>query len=679
MSTHQLIPSKPTAATLRSFIPLRGGLLQRKCACGGTPGPTGECEQCRKTRLQRKAQDLETSAQPSTFDSRSSKVPPIVLEVLRTPGQPLDATTRAFMEPRFGRDFSHVPVRTSELQLSSSSLTVGPADDHYEQEADQLAARVMRFSRSGAMSDAAQPFDFGHVRVHTGPEASASAAAINAVAYTVGHDIVFGAGHYAPHTLAGQRVLAHELTHVIQQSASDASGRIQRLTAAEKKEDLKSKRLKNDARLQRAFDNSPAMRKNEKGEGVKTLQRALRDLGYPMPISFDKGDADGIFEDETFATVQQFQIDHSIDHDGVVGRETLRVLDEMFSTSLTLKSIRFTSDHGLMKDNRISWDDSGPPFAKPEWTSTTLGGKSAPISHSKNKAVTVDIAVDVTPATVTGVPVNLKGRSALNFLTFDVSGSLSGGQDRTLSATSSGIVPDLIDDQHQKQTIDWSADVIGENQPLGQSLDHDVFVTYDTPVGGGVTYKRMVKAAELTKGFGNNPHDIVSGEMRRFPSYNLHKPYRGNIWPLADNIAASAECQAIVRFVQAVNNMVGVPGSARGIAVYANPNAPNVPVIALLVESGGATGAMSDFPTEPGTGNLAALFDGGDNANNYEAALEFEFGNKLFYPGGVPGGVGLTTTLAVLHSFKKMSWAKWDPVANKFVPVKLIFCYHPPC
>lgn len=624
----------------------------------------------KRMNLQRRAVDNQ---------SEHSEVPSIVHEVLRSPGQPLDANTRAFMEPRFGHDFSRVPARASVPQLSSSTLTVGPADDRYEQEAHQLAARVMRTARAGAMSDAAQPFDFSQVRVHTGPEASASAAAVNAVAYTVGHDIVFGAGHYAPHTSAGQSLLAHELTHVIQQSASNASGRIQRLTAAEKKEDLKSKRLKDDARLQRAFDNSPAMRKNEESEGVKTLQRALRDLGYPMPISFDKGDADGIFGDETFATVQQFQIDHSIDHDGAVGRETLRTLDEMFSTSLTLKSIRFTSDHGLMKDNRVSWDDSGPPFAKPEWTSSIPDGKSAPISHSKNKAVAVDIAVDVAPHTVTGVPVNLKGRSALNFLTFDVSSTLSGGQDRTLSATSSGVVPDLIDDQYQKQTIDWSADVIGENQSLGQSLDHDVFVTYDTPVGGSVTYKRMAKATELTKGFGNNPHDIVSGEMKRFPSYNLKKPYSGNIWPLADNIAASAECQAIVRFVQAANNMVAVPGTARGIAVYADPNAPNVPVIALLLESGGATGAMTDFPAEPGTGHRAFLFDGGDNANNYEAALEFEFGSKLYYPGGVPGGVGLTTTLAVLHSFKKMSWSKWDPVANKFVPVKLIFCYHQPC
>jgi hypothetical protein len=647
------------------------GVLQRKCDCGQHTVAGSSCSDCskKKTTLQRKT----SSSGPA------NEVPAIVHDVLRSPGQPLDNSTRAFFETRFGHDFSRVPARAAGPPPSFAKLTLGPTDDHYEQEAHRLSARMISASRTPETTEAVRPFDLSHVRVHTGPEASASAASINALAYTVGRDIVFGPGQYSPQTSAGRSVLAHELTHVVQQTGPEASGRIQRLTAAEKKEDLKSKRLRDDKRLQKAFDNSSAMRKDEVNEGVKTLQRALRDLGYPMPISFEDGDADGIFGDETLATVKQFQIDQGIDHGGVVGRETLRKLDEMFSTILTLKSIRFTSDHGAMKDNRVSWDDSGPTFPKPEWTSTSPDGKSAPISHTKNQPVKVDIALDVTPDTVTGVPVSVKGRSGLSFLTFDGVGSVSGGQDRTLSATSSGVIPDLIDDQYTKQRIDWSADVIGETQVLGQSLDHAVFVTYNVPAGGGVTHKRMAKATELTKGFGNNPHDIVSGEMKRFPSYNLKKPYSGNIWPLADNIAASAECQAIVRFVEAVNNMVGIPGTATGIAVYASPSSPDVPIIAFLVASGGATGSMeSDFPADS-KGRKAFLYDSGGFANNYEAALEFEFGSKLYYPGGVPGGKGLTTTQQVLHSFKKMSWSTWDVVDNRFKAVKIIFCYHPPC
>lgn len=61
---------------------------------------------------------------------------------------------------------------------------------------------------------------FDHVRIHTGAHASASARAVNALAYTVGNAIVFGPGQYEPDTATGQRLLAHELTHVLQQAPS---------------------------------------------------------------------------------------------------------------------------------------------------------------------------------------------------------------------------------------------------------------------------------------------------------------------------------------------------------------------------------------------------------------------------------------------------------------------------
>ncbi|HLB71706.1 MAG TPA: DUF4157 domain-containing protein [Candidatus Methanoperedens sp.] len=93
-----------------------------------------------------------------------SGVPPIVHQVLRSPGQPLDAAASTFMEPRFGHDFNQV-------------------------------------------------------RVHTNARATESVQGINALAYTVGNNIVFGRGQYAPGTTTGSRLLAHELTHVVQQEA----------------------------------------------------------------------------------------------------------------------------------------------------------------------------------------------------------------------------------------------------------------------------------------------------------------------------------------------------------------------------------------------------------------------------------------------------------------------------
>ena len=70
--------------------------------------------------------------------------------------------------------------------------------------------------------------DFSHVRIHSDVKAAESAQAINAFAYTIGQDVVLGAGQYAPGSKAGRRLLAHELTHVVQQRASYGKGRIQR-------------------------------------------------------------------------------------------------------------------------------------------------------------------------------------------------------------------------------------------------------------------------------------------------------------------------------------------------------------------------------------------------------------------------------------------------------------------
>jgi hypothetical protein len=105
----RLLHSQP----VQGLRPSQGGLLQRKCACGGTPGLDGECTECRQKRLRR--QRYPTS-QPE-----AGAVPPIVHEVLRLSGQPLDPNTRAFMEPRFGHNFSrvrvHADVRAVEAEM----------------------------------------------------------------------------------------------------------------------------------------------------------------------------------------------------------------------------------------------------------------------------------------------------------------------------------------------------------------------------------------------------------------------------------------------------------------------------------------------------------------------------------------------------------------------------------
>lgn len=147
-------------------------------------------------------------------------VAPIVQQALSSPGQPLDSATRAYMETHLARNFSYVPARSLQ-----PALAVNKPGDRYEREADAIADRL---SNPGEPEQHEPVHDFGNVRLHLGPHAAASARALDARAYTLGSDIVFDDGQYAPETAVGRRLLAHELTHVLQQSAGGGSPMIHR-------------------------------------------------------------------------------------------------------------------------------------------------------------------------------------------------------------------------------------------------------------------------------------------------------------------------------------------------------------------------------------------------------------------------------------------------------------------
>jgi len=153
------------AACRLPFMPTRSRVLQRKCACGAGGGLTGECAECDTKRLSMQ----RTAAQRAG----GAAVPNIVHDVLRSPGKPLDAATRVFMESRLGHNFSRVAVDARHPQ--SSSLAVGAAGDEYEREADASAARV-----DSATIPGAGRADFDGVRLHTDLRAAESARAVGA-------------------------------------------------------------------------------------------------------------------------------------------------------------------------------------------------------------------------------------------------------------------------------------------------------------------------------------------------------------------------------------------------------------------------------------------------------------------------------------------------------------------
>ena len=132
------------------------------------------CPECEE-ELHRQPMEVEETVQAKEISCRTPEVTPDVqaqISGLRGSGQPLPGSVRAFFEPRFGRDF-------------------------------------------------------GGVRVHTDFRAASVASQVNARAFTVGHHMVFGVGQYAPQDRAGKNLMAHELTHVLQQSPAQEMSTLQ--------------------------------------------------------------------------------------------------------------------------------------------------------------------------------------------------------------------------------------------------------------------------------------------------------------------------------------------------------------------------------------------------------------------------------------------------------------------
>ena len=106
-----------------------------------------------------------------------------------------------------------LPFRLSQIPVDPSGSTAGNRADGMPLEA------AVRARYEGNLGK-----NLGDVRIHTGAQAAASADSLHAEAYTIGRDIVFGAGRYQPGTPAGERLLAHELAHVAQQYSRPAVG-----------------------------------------------------------------------------------------------------------------------------------------------------------------------------------------------------------------------------------------------------------------------------------------------------------------------------------------------------------------------------------------------------------------------------------------------------------------------
>jgi len=261
--------------------PANSPVLQRKCDCGTHTIAETKCETC-------KAQAASGHIQRAATSSAPADVPPIVEDVLRSPGQPLDNSTRNFFEPRFGHDFSRV-------------------------------------------------------RVHTDQRAADSAAAISAHAYTVGENVVVSNGNYQADTFENRRLMAHELAHVVQQKTTSVStGNTKGISigraddALEVAADRTADSVMNDnlagnmtaARpqhnaIQRTVDDPKRFQETHTSLFVAAPGGGGSLLTWedPDPAKKIKGTADKLFK-QAKANIQQHYIDHPEDAQGTVPTRT---------------------------------------------------------------------------------------------------------------------------------------------------------------------------------------------------------------------------------------------------------------------------------------------------------------------------------------------------------------------
>ncbi|MCY7272245.1 MAG: DUF4157 domain-containing protein [Phormidesmis sp. CAN_BIN44] len=180
-------------------------ILQRQCACGGG------CPRCQESLLQTK---LHISEPGDAYEQEADRVAD---QVMRMPEpiiqrqEDLEKEGKENVIRSKGVSYPEMPTR------SQSSEPVPSIHEALRFSGSPLDSQAREFmeSRFG--------YDFSQVRVYTDERASSSARALGAQAYTLGKNVVFGAGRYQPETQEGKKLLAHELAHTIQQSNASIS------------------------------------------------------------------------------------------------------------------------------------------------------------------------------------------------------------------------------------------------------------------------------------------------------------------------------------------------------------------------------------------------------------------------------------------------------------------------
>ena len=220
-----------------SFTPAYGGLLQRTCACGDTPGLDGQCAQCRRKRLSGQMSPLiqtklRISRPGDKYEREADRVAqqvmlkpePRVQRQVEPELQKQDKTIQA--KPIAGQTMPVIQRRAEPELEEEEPIQAKHRPGRAPNWTSDLSARIHSLGGGGrALPESVKAYfeprfgyDFSKVRVHNDSRAAETARALNARAFTLGREIIFDSGQYLPGTNSGKRLLGHELTHTVQQA-----------------------------------------------------------------------------------------------------------------------------------------------------------------------------------------------------------------------------------------------------------------------------------------------------------------------------------------------------------------------------------------------------------------------------------------------------------------------------
>jgi hypothetical protein len=298
MNTRVQIPQKPAAAASHfTRAPFR--TPQPKCASDGSAGAQGEYAEGKKKEI--------TLQRRAVNDDSLGTVPPIVYDVLRPPGQPLDEGTRAFFEPRFGHDFSrvHVHVDPQAAESAQGGSPFPSPSPRFREEIPLPLFNIQEGSTSPWLDETVASLDRGRplplslrerlgdmpplfldqIRIHDDPHSRATADLLNAQAFA-----------YKKHIVLGNRgadanwLTAHELAHVLQQTSPTTAEQ----TAAGNLHEQQADRFADTVTKQPATSVPTGLPLTPASPGLarKVIWKYLKDLPGDLLLIIDVDDGD---------------------------------------------------------------------------------------------------------------------------------------------------------------------------------------------------------------------------------------------------------------------------------------------------------------------------------------------------------------------------------------------------